>query len=240
MQTKSYYQKVPIQCLGGKAGRPCRHKHCRETTGPAAVTRQKTGIRMVPQGKGSPVLFLPDRLLRPTREGNRKILYTIFAKPQIMGVLTRSDTGGQSADAAATPNPSDFSDRFQAALQRSQQFLLSEQKPQGYWVGELMVDSTLVSDTVAYHHWNGKVDPEWQRKAVNHILSMQLPDGGWNIYYGGPSEVNATIKAYLALKLAGVSVKDPRMLKAREVALHFGGVPRMNTFSKLYLALIGL
>ena len=30
------------------------------------------------------------------------------------------------------------------------------------------------------------------------------------------------------------------MLKAREVALHFGGVPRMNTFSKLYLALLGL
>jgi squalene-hopene/tetraprenyl-beta-curcumene cyclase len=96
---------------------------------------------------------------------------------------------------------------------RSQEFLLGEQKPEGYWVGELMVDSTLVSDTVAYHHWNGKIDPEWQRKAVNHIFSMQLPDGGWNIYYGGPSEVNATIKAYLALKLAGVPVTDPRMLK---------------------------
>ena len=86
-------------------------------------------------------------------------------------------------------------------------------RPEGYWVGELMVDSTLVSDTVAYHHWNGKVDREWQRKAVNHIFSMQLPDGGWNIYYGGPSEVNATIKAYLALKLAGVPVTDPRMLQ---------------------------
>jgi squalene-hopene/tetraprenyl-beta-curcumene cyclase len=69
---------------------------------------------------------------------------------------------------------------------------------------------------------------------------MQLPDGGWNIYHGGPSEVNATIKAYLALKLAGVPVKDPRMLRAREVALNLGGVPRMNTFSKLYLALLGL
>ena len=103
-----------------------------------------------------------------------------------------------------------------------------------------MVDSTLVSDTVAYHHWNGEVDPEWQCKAVNHIFSMQLPDGGWNIYYGGPSEVNATIKAYLALKLAGVPVTDARMLRAREVALNFGGVPRMNTFSKLYLALLGL
>ena len=69
---------------------------------------------------------------------------------------------------------------------------------------------------------------------------MQLPDGGWNIYYGGPPEVNATIKAYLALKLAGVPVTDPRMLRAREVALSLGGVPRMNTFSKLYLALLGL
>jgi squalene-hopene/tetraprenyl-beta-curcumene cyclase len=129
---------------------------------------------------------------------------------------------------------------LEAAVQKAQENLLRMQKPEGYWNGELMVDSTLVSDTVVYHHWSGKVDKSWQRKAVNHIFSMQLPDGGWNIYLNGPSEVNATIKAYLALKLAGVSVKDPRMLKAREVALHFGGVPRMNTFSKLYLALIGL
>jgi len=128
----------------------------------------------------------------------------------------------------------------ETALQRSQNYLFSIRKPEGFWVGELMVDSTLVSDTIAFHHWDGKVDLEWQRKAVNHISSMQLPDGGWNIYYGGPSEVNATIKAYLALKLAGVPETDPRMLKAREVALNLGGVPRMNTFSKLYLALLGL
>ncbi len=119
---------------------------------------------------------------------------------------------------------------LETAIRRAQQNLLSLQKPEGYWNGELMVDSTLVSDMVVYHHWDGKVDPEWQRKAVNHIFSMQLPEGGWNIYYGGPSEVNATIKAYLALKLAGVPVTDPRMLKAREIALHLGGVPRMNTF----------
>src|SRR5689334_11371849 len=111
---------------------------------------------------------------------------------------------------------------LQAALKRSQDYLLSIQHSEGYWVGELMVDSTLVSDTIAYHHWNGKIDPEWQRKAVNHIFSMQLPDGGWNNYYGGPSEVNATIKAYLALKLAGMPVTDPRMLKARQVALSMG------------------
>ena len=103
---------------------------------------------------------------------------------------------------------------LETAIQRSHDFLLKEQREEGYWIGELMVDSTIVSDTIAYHHWNGKVDAVWQRKAVNHILSMQLPDGGWNIYHGGPSEINATIKAYLALKLAGVSVTDSRMLRA--------------------------
>jgi len=140
---------------------------------------------------------------------------------------------------AAGP-PADPAGELETAILRAQENLLGLQKPEGYWVGELMVDSTLASDTIIYRHWAGKVDKAWQRKAVNHILSMQLPDGGWNIYYGGPSEVNATIKAYLALKLAGVRTTDQRMLHAREIALHLGGVPRMNTFSKLYLALIGL
>src|SRR5882724_10163440 len=101
------------------------------------------------------------------------------------------------------------------AIKRSKNFLLREQKPEGYWIGELIVDATLNADMIAYHHWDGKVDKEWQRKAVNHIFSLQLPDGGWNIYYGGPAEVNATIKCYLALKLAGTPATDPRMLRAR-------------------------
>jgi len=129
---------------------------------------------------------------------------------------------------------------METTLERSQRHLLSLRKPEGYWVGELMVDATLAADMVAYHHWDGMVDPEWQRKAVNHVRSLQLPDGGWNIFYGGPSDINATVKCYLALKLAGVPVTDPGMLRARQVALSLGGVPRMNTFSKLYLALLGL
>ena len=117
---------------------------------------------------------------------------------------------------------------------------MREQKPEGYWIGELIVDCTLVADMVAYHHWNGSVDEKWQRKAVNQLFSLQLAGGGWNIYPGGPPEVNATVKAYLALKLAGVPTTDPRLLRARQTALSLGGVPRLNTFSKLYLALMGL
>ena len=154
----------------------------------------------------------------------------------VSATFEQSHSGDASRHLSAPEAPQNLA----AAIERSQSYLLSIQHSEGYWVGELMVDSTLVSDMVAFHHWDDSVDPEWQRKAVNHIFSMQLPDGGWNIYHGGPAEVNATIKAYLALKLAGIPVTDPRMLRAREVAMNLGGVPRMNTFSKLYLALLGL
>ncbi len=163
------------------------------------------------------------------------------ANRQNMRVLTEGASRVQPTQSPSTIRfAGGFAQELDTVILRAQNNLLGLQKPEGYWVGELMVDSTLVSDTVAFHHWDGCVDREWQRKAVNHIFSMQLRDGGWSIYYGGPSEINATIKAYLALKLAGVSVTDPRMLRARQIALSLGGVPRMNTFSKLYLALLGL
>ena len=151
-----------------------------------------------------------------------------------------ANTDNRATTATATNPPATPVAGLHESIRRSQDYLLREQKPEGYWVGELLVDSTLVSDTLAYHHWAGDVDRAWERKAINHILDRQLPDGGWNIYFGGPSEVNATIKAYLALKLAGVPATDPRMLRAREMARNLGGVPRMNTFSKLYLVLLGL
>jgi len=152
--------------------------------------------------------------------------------------VSHASPGSPAHASAAPPHP--VHPGLDEAITRSQSFLLSEQKPEGYWIGELMVDVTLVSDMVAFYHWWGRVDREWERKAVHHIFGKQLPDGGWNIYPSGPAEVNATIKAYLALKLAGIPTTDPRLLKAREMARNLGGVPRMNTFSKLYLALIGL
>jgi squalene-hopene/tetraprenyl-beta-curcumene cyclase len=125
------------------------------------------------------------------------------------------------------------------AIQLAQQNLLRLQNPEGYWVGELIVDSTLCSDYILYMHWNGDVDPVLQEKCVAHIRRRQLADGGWNIYEGGPSEVNASVKAYFALKLAGHSPNSPWMKEARSAVLRLGGIPQMNTYAKLYLALLG-
>ena len=126
-----------------------------------------------------------------------------------------------------------------STIARAQANLLRLQRDDGHWCGELLVDSTLVSDFVAYMHWAGELDPVLQEKCVAHIRRRQLPDGGWNIYEDGPSEINATIKAYFALKLAGHAPSQPWMHEARAAALRLGGIPQMNTYSKLYLALLG-
>jgi len=39
------------------------------------------------------------------------------------------------------------------AIARAQQNLLQQQKPDGHWCGELLVDSTLCSDFVLFMHW---------------------------------------------------------------------------------------
>src|SRR3989440_1306075 len=125
------------------------------------------------------------------------------------------------------------------AITRAQENLLRQQKADGHWCGELVVDSTLCSDFVLFMHWCGEVDARMQQRCVSHILRRQLPDGGWNIYFGGPSEINASVKAYFALKLSGMSADAPFMQEARANILRLGGIPQMNTFSKLYLALLG-
>lgn len=125
------------------------------------------------------------------------------------------------------------------AIHRAQENLLRLQSDDGYWVGELMVDCTLCADYILFMHWAEKVDPVLQEKCVAHIRRRQLPDGGWNIYHEGPSEVNASVKAYFALKLAGHQPNAPWMREARAAILRLGGIPAMNTYAKLYLALLG-
>jgi squalene-hopene/tetraprenyl-beta-curcumene cyclase len=130
-------------------------------------------------------------------------------------------------------------DRLSAAIRLAQANLLRLQHSNGYWCGELFVDSTLCSDYIAYLHWADELDPVLQDKCAAHIRRRQLPDGGWNIFEGGPSELNASVKAYFALKLAGHAPTQPYMQEARACILRLGGIPRMNTYAKLYLALLG-
>src|SRR4051812_29361271 len=92
-----------------------------------------------------------------------------------------------------------------AAISRAQENLFRQQHPDGHWCGELLVDSTLCSDYILFMHWLGEVDDSLQQRCVRHILKRQLPDGGWNIYYGGPRGGEGPLKKYFAPPLPGAS-----------------------------------
>jgi squalene-hopene/tetraprenyl-beta-curcumene cyclase len=113
------------------------------------------------------------------------------------------------------------------------------QDPEGFWVAELETDSTLTSEYLMLRHLLGKVDETKQRKAVAYLRETQLPEGGWNIYHGGPNHLSTTVKAYFALKLSGHSRDEPFMRRAREVILDQGGLLKANVFTKFTLAIFG-
>jgi squalene-hopene/tetraprenyl-beta-curcumene cyclase len=135
-----------------------------------------------------------------------------------------------------------------ATLRRAAQYLLNRQTREGYWWGDLTADTTLESDFILLELWrhpprNGVWNPPTRpliQKAVRSILGRQLPDGGFSIYEKGPSEVSASIKAYTALKLAGLDQDDPKLARLRERILALGGLQAANSYVKVNLSLFGL
>src|SRR5258705_579761 len=124
-------------------------------------------------------------------------------------------------------------------IDRGVNYLLSLQASEGYWLGELEADTTLESDYIFYLHVIGKAYPERIAKLANYVRRRQLEDGGWNIYFGGPSELNATIKAYVALRLAGDRADSEPLQRACRRVHELGGLEASNSYTRPYLALGG-
>src|SRR4029453_14574375 len=53
-------------------------------------------------------------------------------------------------------------------------------------------------------------------------------------------ELNATVKAYAALKLAGLPVESEPLTRARECVLRLGGIQETNSYVRINLSLFGL
>jgi len=156
-----------------------------------------------------------------------------------MASFARIGVEPAAAPATVPWQEQNWAERLEKSIERGVNHLLSLQAEQGYWQGELEADSTLESDYIYYLHVLGKADPERIAKLANYVRQRQLPDGGWSIYPGGPSELNATCKAYFALKLAGDSPYAPNLVRAREIVHRLGGLEHSNSYVRFYLALVG-
>jgi len=140
--------------------------------------------------------------------------------------------GGSSA--AAVPGA-----MLDSAIGNSQDFLLRQQLPEGYWWAELESNVTITAEYLMLFHLLGSVDRERERKIVNYLLAKQTAEGFWCIYYGGPGDLSTTVEAYFALKLAGMPAEHPAMVKARAFILAKGGIIKCRVFTKIFLALFG-
>src|SRR5438093_1320088 len=130
--------------------------------------------------------------------------------------------------------------RLDESIEAAVSFLVSLQHQNGYWLGELEADTTLESDYIFYLHVIGRFNSARVARLAEYVRRRQLTNGGWNIFAGGPPEVNATVKAYFALKLAGDSPRAEHMVRACRCVRDLGGLEQTNSFTRLYLALAGV
>jgi squalene-hopene/tetraprenyl-beta-curcumene cyclase len=156
-----------------------------------------------------------------------------------MASFVRVDEEYSATAAPASWRQQNWAQKLPETIERGAEHLLSLQTKDGYWQGELEADSTLESDYIYYLFVLGKADPVRIAKLANYVRSEQLADGGWNLYPGGPSELNATCKAYFALKLAGDDPNSPHLTAARDTIHRLGGLEHTNSYVRFYLALVG-
>jgi len=133
----------------------------------------------------------------------------------------------------------DLSSRVAVAVDAARKCLFSQQHEDGYWCGELEADATLEADYIILHTLLGTEKTDRIPKAANYILQHQNEDGGWSTYSGGATNLSASVKSYVGLKLAGYKSDHPALARARQTILELGGVTEVNTFTKLYLCFFG-
>src|SRR5580698_639762 len=119
--------------------------------------------------------------------------------------------------------------------------LLATQRADGHWVFELEADATIPAEYVLLRHYLGEpVDAVLEQKIAVYLRRIQGAHGGWPLFAEGDIDISATVKAYFALKMIGVSVDADHMRRAREAVRARGGAEKANVFTRIMLALFGL
>jgi squalene-hopene/tetraprenyl-beta-curcumene cyclase len=149
--------------------------------------------------------------------------------------------GGRLDDEAASLQDVAWRERpgLETARSRTVEWLLRRQSADGHWRAPLEGDTILESEYVLILAWGGELDGPEIAGCGRRILREQLPEGGWAIYPGGPVDVSASVKAYLALKILGHAPDSEPLERARRAIAEAGGPWAVNSFTRFYLALLG-
>jgi squalene-hopene/tetraprenyl-beta-curcumene cyclase len=216
----------------------------------SAIARQAVAARWAKAAKqkvegGAPAhpdaSAAAETVAAPGRQQNWTTMGTSIFEPSRRSQFKKNAV----ADAAARAAMAEACTR---ALTLSTQVIADLQKPDGHWVGDLLADTTLASDYILTQLWLYPPEEDgWHpptldrvRRAAQAILKEQLPSGGFNIFPQGDADVSASVKAYTALKLAGIDPESEEMLRLSRTILYMGGIQAVNSYVKINLSLFGL
>ena len=128
-----------------------------------------------------------------------------------------------------------------AAAAAAESWLLARRRGE-HWVGELESNVTITAEYVFLLQALGLEATLAARRdaIVRYVASRQREDGSWGIAATLPGDVSTTVETYLALRILGVPVADPRLRRAEAFVRGAGGIERVRVFTRINLALFGL
>ena len=104
---------------------------------------------------------------------------------------------------------------LEEVIARARDALAAQQSAEGYWLLELEADCTISAEYILMMHFLNEIDEPLQARIAAYLREHQAQHDGWPLYYDGAFDMSCSVKAYMALKLAGDSPEAPHMVKAR-------------------------
>ncbi|MCS6912751.1 MAG: 2,3-oxidosqualene cyclase [Myxococcales bacterium] len=126
--------------------------------------------------------------------------------------------------------------------QRALEHLVSLQRPDGSWEGEMVWCTMILSQYIIVRHIVRRpIEAAEARLMVRHYEVTRNPDGSWGLHGESAGYVFTTTLAYVALRLLGLPPEHPLLAPAL-AWLHRqpGGVLSIPTWGKLWLAMMDL
>ena len=140
---------------------------------------------------------------------------------------------GRRTDAAASPDAG-------PTLENARAHLLSLQRDDGSWEGEMVWCPMLTAQYVLLHHLlDEPLDPDRRRLVLRSFERTRLDGGAWGLHAQSPPHLFVTTLVYVAARLLGVEQGDPLVEPARRF-LRAEGVLGIPTWGKFWLALLNL
>ncbi|HXD91345.1 MAG TPA: squalene--hopene cyclase [Candidatus Binataceae bacterium] len=143
--------------------------------------------------------------------------------------------GGPPASHAVARD--EFSAKVDFTIGRAQQSLIRQQHPEGYWQAALEANAEMNAEYIIFNRFMElDRDAPTETKLKKLLFDLQLSDGSWTLFPGGPGHLSTSIEAYFALKLTGMRAGDDPMMRARRWILAQGGIANSGTLARFYLA----